>query len=236
MKVLIIGLGNFGASLATKLTLAGHEVIGVDSDMQRVEHVKEEITSAIEADCTDELALKRLPIFSVDVVVVAIGSEVGASILITAMLKQFGVKRIISRSLSDIHQTVLEAIGVKEIIHPEQDAATHLAEKMEMQNVIASINLYEGHNIVEVPILPNYAGKTLNDINFRKNFHLNILLLLRNKHWTNIMGIKRVKKALENVNPDTILEKDDILVVFGKVADIKRYMKNFNSIEDEDIS
>lgn len=234
MKVLIIGLGNFGASLAIKLTNTGHEVIGVDSDMERVERVKEHITSAIEANCTDEIALKGLPIHSVDVVIVAIGSDVGASILVTAMLKQFEVKRLISRSLSDIHQTVLEAIGVKEIIHPEREAANHLAEMLEMQNVIASINLYEGHNIVEVPVPHAYIGKTPGEVNIRKNFHLNILTMIRLKKWTNIIGVTRTKKTVEYINPDSHFEKDDILVVFGKVSDIKKYLRFLNNEVEDD--
>ncbi|MEM4250192.1 MAG: TrkA family potassium uptake protein, partial [Candidatus Nitrosotenuis sp.] len=123
MKFIVIGLGNFGSSLASRLTSMGHEVIGVDSDMRKVESSKDKITHVIKLDSTDTTAINTLPLREIDVAIIAIGEDFGASIMTTALLKQNNVKRLISRALSPLHEKVLEAIGVSEIIHPEQESA-----------------------------------------------------------------------------------------------------------------
>jgi trk system potassium uptake protein len=111
MKFIIIGLGNFGASLAIKLTEMGHEVIGVDKRQEKIEGVKDRLTFTIALDSTNLGAIKNLPIEESDVVIVAIGEDEGASILTTALIKQHNPKRLISRAITVLHHSVLEASG-----------------------------------------------------------------------------------------------------------------------------
>lgn len=107
MKFLIIGLGNFGVSLAEKLTMQGHEVIGVDKRMEKVAAYKEKITHTICLDATDENVFKTLPLRNTDVVIVAIGEDEGANIMVTALCKDAEVKRLISRAVNRLHEKVL---------------------------------------------------------------------------------------------------------------------------------
>src|SRR5690606_933068 len=118
MKYIILGLGNFGASLAEKLTEMGNEVIGVDTNMSKIEMLKDKITHVVSLDSTDLTAVSNLPLKETDVVIVAIGEDKGANILATALMKQLNVKRLISRAVSPLQKMVLEAMGIKEIIHP----------------------------------------------------------------------------------------------------------------------
>ena len=123
MKYIIVGMGNFGGFLATRLTEMGHEVIGVDSSEVKIEQVKDKITHAILMDATDSVTVKTLPYKDADAVIITIGENVGASIMVTAIFKQLNVERLISRSINDVHETVIKAIGVSEIVHPEEDSA-----------------------------------------------------------------------------------------------------------------
>ena len=121
MKYIIIGLGNFGAPLGEKLTAMGNEVIGVDNHQSKVENLKETLSHTICMDATDEFTMKGLPWKETDIVIVAIGEDQGANIMVTAMLKNLKVNRLISRAINPLHEKVLRAIGVDEIVHPEEE-------------------------------------------------------------------------------------------------------------------
>ena len=138
MKYIVVGLGNFGGYLAARLTNMGHEVIGVDSRESKVDQVKDSVTHVITMDATDEQAVKRLPTKEVDVVIIAIGEDFGASIMVTALFKQLNVKRLISRAINKVHETVIKAIGVDEIIHPEEESAERMAKRLQMKGVLDS--------------------------------------------------------------------------------------------------
>ena len=135
MNFVVIGLGNFGASLAKKLTALGHDVIGVDKEMSKVEFFKDTIKNTISMDITDVHALKRLPLKDADMVVVCIGDDFGTSIMTSALLKKLGVTNVYSRESSMVHKTVLNSIGVTNTINPEYEAATLFAEKLIMTGV-----------------------------------------------------------------------------------------------------
>ena len=156
MKYIIIGLGNFGSSLAQKLTEKGNEVIGVDVKMDKVEALKDKITHAICLDSTDINAVSNLPLNDTDIVIVAIGEDKGALIMATALMKQLKVKRLISRAVSPLQEMVLEAIGVDEIIHPEEETAERWAKKLNLQGVIDSFELTGHYSVVEIVVPKKY--------------------------------------------------------------------------------
>lgn len=118
MRILIIGLGIYGANLATDLTALGHEVIGADTNPQIVESIKEQITTAYVVDSTEEAALEVLPLNNVNLVIVAIGENFGASIKTVALLKKLGVKNIYARAIDPLHESILQGIGVDRILTP----------------------------------------------------------------------------------------------------------------------
>jgi trk system potassium uptake protein len=222
MKYIIVGLGNFGGYLAVRLTDLGHEVIGVDSREPKVDMVKNSITHAITMDATDEQAIKKLPVKDSDVVIVAIGEDFGASIMVTALFKQMQVKRLISRSINPVHETVIKAIGVDEIIHPEEDSAERLSKMLQMKGVLDSFDVSDDYNIIEVKVPAKFVGMTIAETQIRNTYNINILTLIKMEEKPNIFGIKtKTKKVAGVVTPDTQINEGDILLLFGHIKDLK---------------
>ena len=225
MKYIIVGLGNFGASLAEKLTEQGNEVIGIDKSMTRVDTYKDKISHTICLDSTDQYMMSGLPLANTDVVIVAIGEDQGANIMTTAVLKNLNVKRLISRAITPLHENVLQAIGVDEIVHPEEETAERWAKKLCIKGVIDSYEINGRYSIVEITVSDRFAGKSLGDIGFRSNYNLVVLTTLRIKEERNFLGIQRKIHEVQGIaNNDTILNKGDIMVVYGDNRDIKKIL------------
>src|SRR5690554_1477938 len=172
MKYIILGLGNFGASLAEKLTAEGNEVIGIDLNMTKVDAYKEKISHTICMDATDEFTVSGLPLKDTDIVLVTIGEDPGANVMATALLKNFEVKRLISRAINPLHEKVLQAIGVDEIVHPEEETAERWAKKLCLSNVVDSFELNDDYSIIEVKVPSDCVGKTVREVGFRRQFNL----------------------------------------------------------------
>ena len=227
MKFIIIGLGNFGAWIGENLTTSGHEVSGVDLSMTKVDAMKDKITHVMKMDTTDIQALKTLPLKDTDAVIVAIGEDVGASIMTTALLKQLKVKRIIGRVISPLHETVISAIGIDEVVHPEQETAERWSKKLDMKGVVESFNITGQYNIIETKTPLKYVDKTIGECEIREKYKLNIITILRTESKESIFGFeKTVKNAVGVVNSDTIIQGDDILVLFGHIHDLKSFIED----------
>jgi trk system potassium uptake protein TrkA len=227
-KILIIGLGNFGSALAIKLTEMGHEVFGVDKDVSKVELYKDRITHTIAMDVTDIVAVQNLPYKEVDVAIVTIGEDFGASVLATAILKQLKVRYLIGRGISELHQTVLEAIEVDDIVMPEEEAAHNLALTLDLEGIHSSFQLSDEYAIIEAEVPEQFVGKTLGEINFRQRFHLNVITIRRREKAKNLFGSEVTRhRILGVVGPDTRLEPHDQLILFGKQKDIERFMERY---------
>lgn len=225
MKYIVVGMGNFGSFLAKRLTDLGHEVVGVDTSESKIEQVKDHITHAVVLNATDQHAVTNLPMKDCDVVIIAIGEDVGASIMTTAIFKQMKAKRIIGRAINALHETVIRALGVDEIIHPEEETAERLAKRLELKGVLDSLEISDDYNIVEVKVPSRYVGMSVNEANIRKEFSLNIMTTIKIKEQTNILGIKLPKRVVAGViSPDYVLEQDDILLIFGKIKNIQEFL------------
>ncbi len=226
MKFIIIGLGNFGSSLAQKLTNSGNEVIGVDSKMSKVESLKERITHSICLDSTDPQAVKHLPLKDTDVVIVCIGEDEGASLLTTALMKQFNVKRLISRAVSPLHETILEAMEIEEIVHPEEETAERWAKKLNIYGIIDSFDLPDEYHIIEAKVPNRFVNKTIGDIEVRKHYNLIVLTTIKPSVEKNVIGIKKKTHKVQDIgNALTLLEKDDIMVLYGQLKNIRDFLK-----------
>ena len=227
MKYIIVGLGNFGASLAEKLTSIGNEVIGIDARMDKVDFYKEKISHTICLDSTDEFTVSGLPIKDTDVVIIAIGEDQGASIMTTALFKNLQAKRIISRAINPLHEKVLQALGINEIVHPEEETAERWAKKLTLFNVVDSFELSDEHSIIEANVPQKYIGKTIQEVGFRNVYDLLVLTTIKKTEVKSALG----KTSLENVvqgvaSPNQILEENDILVLFGSNTSLRNFLKN----------
>ena len=224
MKYIIIGLGNFGSTLAMELTAMGHEVIAIDKNMSKVDTYKNHITHTICLDATDQQALHTLPLKETDVVVVGIGEEFGASVMTTALFKQLNVKRIIGRAISPIHQKVLEALGIDQIVRPEQEAAERLAKRLEMKGVIDSFDITDDYNIIEATVPDRYVGRSVAESNIRNEFSVNVLTLLRAQEGIKLWSNKKPRRVVGVVSADTSFHEGDVMVLFGRIKDIERML------------
>lgn len=217
MKVIVVGLGNFGKALAIQLSEMGHEVIGVDKAFEKVDQLKDQMSHTIALDATNPAAIHQLPIKDTDLAIVAIGEDEGASILTAAVLKTSGFRRIIARALSPTHDNVLEAMGIDEIVHPEQESADRLAKKLNLKIAIESFEIDRNFSIVEIKTPQEFVGKTILEVDPRRNHNVNIVTILRKNNRKNLLGIRTTEwNSIGVVTPDEMFLEDDILVVFGE--------------------
>lgn len=226
MKYIILGLGNFGASLSEKLTAQGNEVIGIDNRMERVEAYKEKISHTICMDATDEYTVTGLPLKDADIVIVAIGEDQGANVMATALFKNLKVKRLISRAINPLHEKVLLALGVDEIVHPEQETAERWAKKLCIRNVIDSFELSDDFSIVEATVPEEYVGKTIGELDLRIDYNILILTIISKEEEKSLVGNKVEKEHVKGVvSPNYKLSKDEIMVLFGANKDLNNFLK-----------
>ncbi len=226
MKYMIIGLGNFGGSLAEKLTAQGNEVIGIDTRMAKVDYYKEKISHTICMDATDEFTVSGLPLKDTDVVVVAIGEHQGANVMATALFKNLRAKRLISRALSPIHEKVLEAIGVDEIVHPEEETAERWAKKLCLNNVVDSFELGDNYSIIEAEVPKKYIDKKIGDIDFQNKYHLLILTTIKRTEVETVVGKTKINFLVQGVaTPNVVLDEGLILVLYGSNKDLQSFLK-----------
>jgi trk system potassium uptake protein TrkA len=226
MNFVIIGLGNFGASLAKKLTALGHDVIGVDKEISKVDFFKDTIKNTISMDITDIHALKTLPIKDADMIVVAIADDFGASIMTSALLRKLGAQNIYSRESSLVHKTVLNSIGVFNTINPEYETASVFAEMLIMKGVWSIYNISDEIKIAEVSVPEEYIGKTLSEINLREMHNIKLLALkqLDTKHSTSSLE-KWIAIEKKNLETDVVLEKDMRFIIKGRKKDIMDFLQ-----------
>lgn len=225
MKYIVLGLGNFGRALAIRLTELGHEVIGADNRMAKVEELKEKITHTVRMDSTDSDAMSALPLKDADAAIVAIGEDEGASLLTTALLKQLKVKRIIGRVVSDLQKTVLEAMDIDEYIMPEEESAARLAMRLDNIDIVDSFKISERYSIVETKVPLKYVGMTLKEANLTNKYRVIVLTTIKSTEWSDEGKTKVLKEATGIAQSDTVLAEGDILVLFGELRDINRLIQ-----------
>ncbi len=225
MKFVVFGLGNFGAALCEQLVQLGHEVIGVDHRMEKVDKFKHTITHTIALDATSREAVEQLPISDVDAAIVGIGEDEGANIMTTALLKQMGVKRIISRITSPLQRVVLEAMALEEFVNPEVYSAERLALKLDMPGVIDSFKVTNDYRLLEVSVPRRYAGDTIAELNLGSRYGLVLVTVMKKMSRKNIFGNEHAELQVMGVVPeDTLLDRDDILLLFGSPKDLERFV------------
>lgn len=226
MKYIVIGLGNFGSVLATRLTQMGHEVIGVDDHRSRVDELRDSLSSTILMDASDPDALKTLPLSQVDMVIVAIGENFAASIQVVALLRQMQFHKIVARALNELHRTVLQALGVERIIFPEQEAAEVMAQSFELSGFLSSYQIDRDHYVMRFALPAELDGKTIADSGIEQD-GLQLLAVIRNSEEHNSIGIRHNQKlALDPAPPEAELKAGDVIVVYGTLTAYNRLTRS----------
>lgn len=226
MKFIVIGLGNYGAALSKKLVALGHEVIGVDIKLELAEKFKNDITHTLALDAGIPEAVKTLPLRDVDAVVNSIGEDEGANIMLTAILKQLAVKRIICRVITPLQKTVLQAMDVQEFVYPEEDSAERMAYRLDLKGVSDSFKINEKFQLIEVLIPERYIDHKLSEIDFSNRYQILPVTIIRSMEEKNSLGsVNKTKNVLGLLNPDTQLKRGDRLLLFGDVSKLENFIE-----------
>jgi trk system potassium uptake protein TrkA len=206
----VIGLGRFGRSVCETLHQSGHEVLGVDQDEKLVAEAlaAKVVSNAIALDSTDINALREAGIFEFETVIVAIGNYLKESIVTSLNLKEGGVKYVVAKVSSDTHENILKRLGVDLIVFPEQEAGRDLAYRLTKPSIVDRFELDPEHSIVEMLVPENFDGKTLAELQLRKNYGVNVL------------AIGSEEKFKINPSPEERLSKGMIMVLIGSTCDI----------------
>ena len=207
-QVLIIGLGQFGMALAEALAKRGKDVIAVDRDEDRVQRAAAFAGVAMTMDAMDEAELASLDPGARDVCVCAIGDgNREASILVTAMLRQMGARRILARATDDLHERILRAIGAHEVLSPEHDYGERLAARLAVKGVMDRVPFGEDLVITELAPPAAARGRTLQELALPRTAKLTVLAVRRG-------GPDGDRVLIPG--PDTRINAGDVLVVVGR--------------------
>lgn len=222
-KISVIGLGHFGLNLSIKLSEAGAEVLAVDNRQDIVDNISEKVAHAVCMDATNERALKSLGLKEMDAVIVAIGEGFESSIITTALLQQMGIENIYNRIISPIHKRLLKAMNITNLLLPEADAADELAKKLILPGLLESFEITKEYSIFEIEAPKLFVGKTLEEIQLRKEYNLNLVTIRRLNEKKSLLG--KSEKPIAEVTgiptPDLVFKEGDILVLFGAEKHIK---------------
>lgn len=210
----VIGLGSFGATVATQLMSLNHDVIGIDSNKKFVENISDQLSHAVIADATDEHVLDELNVQKCEAVVVAIGEDIEASILCVLHLKNMGVKKIWVKAKSKAHHMILTHLGVSKIIHPEEDMGVRIAQSLSYPMVSRYMALEDDHFIVKIQIHEEQNGLRLHQ-------------LMDHAPEVKTLMHKRGQQLQYSLDPNLILQTNDFLVVEGLLEPLRRLSKYF---------
>ena len=218
--ILVVGLGRFGLSLCEKLSELGQYVMAVDIRKERVESVASMVDFSAQLDATEEDLLTRIGSKDADVAIVAIGEDIQASILSTAILRGMGIPTVIARAQTNLHARVLARVGVDKVIFPERDMGQRLAESI-VNPWTADFTSMSGRDFLvgEVSVLPSMVGKTLVEADFQKTYNGVVLLFDR-------QGRRFLPRY------DTVMQEGDKLLVAGSQENIKSLMEKKNEEEN----
>lgn len=206
----VLGLGNFGMSIATELEKAGAEVLVVDIDEERVHDMADMVTCAVKADVCDVTSMKSLGLSNMDAVVVAITKNLDASVMGTILAKESGVNYIIAKAQNAIHAKILEKVGADKVIIPEKETGVRIARNMTCGNFVDFIELSDRARILEITMKKEWIGKTLKTLDFRK------------KYGINVVAIREKGEVIINVDPDGVFTEDMTLIVIADKRDVDK--------------
>ncbi len=211
-RFVIIGLGNFGSSVAEALYAKGHEVIAIDPNEKAVDRVAGHVTRAAVGDGRDAQTLERVGVKGADAGVVSTGDDVTASILSAMALHDMGVRDVYVKVISRDHARVMERMGVTESVFPERESALALGARMSGVGLLSYFRLGPGFSIQEMAVPESWNGKTLRDLELPK------------RHGISVVALHDVltDRIIPTPDPDVVLKDSDTILVAGKDEDLAR--------------
>ncbi|MBR1997747.1 MAG: TrkA family potassium uptake protein, partial [Akkermansia sp.] len=228
------GLGQFGKALALYLTDNGYEVTVLERQESAVDEIKNYVADARVGDATDIRVLQRLDLVGDDThVIVAVGENfMERSIIITAQLKEMGVKNLYARAVNDLQARVLKLIGVKDLFRVEDVAARRLADLFINEGLMRLRKIDATHSLAEVKLPEEWIGKTLMGVDMRKRHQINLLTIRRGKITaeTDIDDVLNTpdQPVIDMPEPSLEFKEGDVLVIFGKDENLQEFVKKYD--------
>ena len=218
MKTVVIGLGVFGYAAAIALAKNGVEVIAIDHDMSLVESIKDDVSLAVCLDASNLAALKAHDIAGADVLIAAVGLNFEVQVLTVVHAKKLGVKRIVARALTATHAEILSEVGAHEVLHPEDDSARRLAQRLLLPNIADYFEVAEGFSVVEVTAPAGVVGHSLKELSLRPRFRINVVAI---KHAEPAVGSSAGSFRFDPApHPEEAIKEGDRLILVGSNLDI----------------
>lgn len=211
-SILMIGMGKFGHLLCMNMAKLDNEIMIVDEDEERLSDLLPLVTSAQIGDCTNVEVLKSLGIRNFDICFVCISGNFQNSLEITSQLKELGASYVVSKAERDIQAKFLLRNGADEVIYPERDIAERAAKKFSSNHVFDYLELTDDYGIYEIPLLREWIGKSIRELNFRVRYQVSIL------------GIKTGEDLSLLPSADHTFEKEQHLMVIGKKKDVDKIL------------
>ncbi len=223
-KYAVIGLGQFGMAIAEKLSNRGAEVIAIDNNEQHILAIKDHVAYAVTLDSTDKKALQTQGLQDMDAAVVAIGENFEALLLTVVYLKEIKVPRIIARAHGPQQRMILEKIGVEEILSPEDEVGTAVAERLINPNILTYMELPDDYEIVEIKAPRGSWGRSLENIGLRDKYKLTVITIKREFAERNDKGeMVMTQHVLGVPSSTTAIQENDTLMVFGQINHIEKF-------------
>ena len=210
-QYLVIGCGRFGSSVAKKMCQLGNEVMVIDKDEDSINNIAELVTHTAIVDVTEERDLKSIGLGNFDVVIVAISSDIRASIMATVMAKEMGVPKVVCKAKDELQAKVLYKIGADKVVFPERDMGIRLAYNLASENILDQINLDPEYSIMEIVTPTNWVGKTIIELNLRAKYDITVL------------AVKTTSGLKVMPSPNYKMQEKNILIIIGntdKIGDI----------------
>jgi trk system potassium uptake protein TrkA len=211
--VLVIGLGRFGAALATTLVELDHEVLAVDSDATRVQEYASALTHVVQADSTSVAALRQIGAAEFDTAVVCIGTDVESSVLTAAALVDLEIADIWAKAITAAHGRILERVGCHHVVFPEADMGRRAAHVL-TGSMLEYLALDEHFAIIETVVPARLTGRSLGDLGLRARFGVTIV------------SVKKQGSTFTHTTAETVLDPGDLIVVAGDRNDVQRFVRS----------
>jgi trk system potassium uptake protein len=221
-NVLVLGLGRYGSALCVALADRGAEVVGVDRDPALVDALKSRIDHVVVADIGNSEALATLAAH-IDVAVIAVGSNLEAAILAVMRLKEAGVKRVVARATNDEADRIFRKLGADDVVRPMREAAEHLAATLTSLNALDFVLLGENFAVIEYRIGPKVAGKTLQELAWRRRFHV-VAIGVKRGSGVHVDG-GAVDDRVFPVDPQEKLIEGDRALLVGLTRDLDAFQR-----------
>jgi len=223
-KFAVIGVGKYGSNIARRLAEKGAQVFAFDNNEEKIENIKDDVAFAVTLNSTDFKVLTSQNLEEMDAAVVAIGENFEATVLTAVHLIDLGVKRIIARANGADQRLILEKIGIKEILTPEDEVAFVIREKLLNPSILSFLQLSEEYEIAEIKPPKGTLNRTIEDIDFRNKYQLT-LVTMRREYDIKKKGQYEVEQHVIGVpKGDTVIESRDTLVVFGTAKHVQRFI------------